>query len=110
GKNPTYHAGKIYTVLAQRLANELHQTTAREIYVNVVTDNGRPLDDPKLVAVRASGRGDLDAAAVDAVVLRHLDGLQDLIRSLGTDGLETHEHHRLPSALPLGREDLVLLE
>jgi S-adenosylmethionine synthetase len=51
GKNPLDHSGKIYAVIAQRLAAEvagLSQTTA-EVYI--VTAKERPLSDPEQVLI-----------------------------------------------------------
>ncbi len=80
GKNPTYHAGKIYTVLAQRIAEQVHLSTGLEVGVNITSDNGRPLQDPRFVSVSAAGAADVPRELVDSIVNRELALLPDLCR------------------------------
>lgn len=48
GKNPVSHVGKIYNVLAHRIAAALHRELpeVREVYVWLVSQIGRPVDQP----------------------------------------------------------------
>jgi S-adenosylmethionine synthetase len=54
GKNPVSHVGKIYTLLAQRLATEIHAEVAGvgEVYVWLGSQIGAPLDQPALASVQ----------------------------------------------------------
>jgi S-adenosylmethionine synthetase len=65
GKNPVYHSGKIYAVLAQWIAQQVSAVGDCSCEVVIVTETGRPLDDPILVSARVVG-----GHAVDDVVLR----------------------------------------
>jgi S-adenosylmethionine synthetase len=53
GKNPVCHVGKIYTMLTQRLAAEIHLAVpgVREVYVWLGSRIGEPIDQPALAFV-----------------------------------------------------------
>jgi len=48
GKNPVSHVGKIYTVLSHRMADQIYRRVegVREVYVWLVGQIGRPVDQP----------------------------------------------------------------
>jgi S-adenosylmethionine synthetase len=54
GKNPVSHVGKIYNVLAHRLAREIHENIAgiREAYVLLLSRIGAPVDQPQMAAAQ----------------------------------------------------------
>lgn len=91
GKNPVTHVGKLYQVAARRAAEALvaglQEVSAAECYL--VSQIGRPIDDPQLADIKLELRpgarlGDL-AARVEAVVHAQLAQLHTLWR-------ETIEH------------------
>ncbi len=53
GKNPVTHVGKIYNVLAQVLAEDIHKKVhgVREVTVWITSQIGRPISSPQLVVV-----------------------------------------------------------
>jgi S-adenosylmethionine synthetase len=51
GKNPLDHTGKLYAVLASRLAEVIAEATSRDTAVTVVTAKGAPLNEPDHVCV-----------------------------------------------------------
>jgi S-adenosylmethionine synthetase len=53
GKNPVSHVGKIYNVLATRIANRIYEETKgiREVYVKVLSRIGNPIDQPAVADV-----------------------------------------------------------
>ena len=55
GKNPVSHIGKIYNLFSHRLASVLYQKVEglKEVYVWLVSQIGKPLDEPSLVLVKA---------------------------------------------------------
>ena len=69
GKNPVSHAGKIYNVLAlraaERLVTELPEVAAAECYL--LSQIGRPVDDPALAHLRLRTR---DGAPAEALAAR----------------------------------------
>lgn len=46
GKNPVYHVGKLYNIVAQRIAQKLHEQTSGPAEVYLVSQNGRHLQNP----------------------------------------------------------------
>jgi len=52
GKNPVNHTGKIYNVLAQRIANRIveEEKQVREVYVKILSRIGHPLDQPQIAS------------------------------------------------------------
>lgn len=84
GKNPVSHVGKIYNVLAHRIAAALvdEVPTVNEATVWLVSQIGRPIDEPMLARATLTTSGDRpftsvqdDADRVVAAELRHLDEL-----------------------------------
>ncbi|MEM0356016.1 MAG: methionine adenosyltransferase [Desulfurococcaceae archaeon] len=55
GKNPVNHVGKIYNVIARRIANKIYNTIDcfKEVYVEIVSQIGRRIDQPLITAIRA---------------------------------------------------------
>lgn len=54
GKNPVSHVGKIYNVLAHRMARLIHGSVdgIREVYVLLLSRIGTPIDQPAMAAVQ----------------------------------------------------------
>ena len=80
GKNPVYHVGKLYNVLAQATAERLYSETGRPMTVCLVSQSGRNLTVPAFVAVQQSGGVAVDANHVAKVVddvMVDLPGLRD---------------------------------
>lgn len=82
GKNPVSHVGKIYSVLAHRMAGELHRRTegVREVYVWLLSRIGAPVDRPRHVYVKAFTGPEADKKYVEAssrkVVEEFLSGVE----------------------------------
>jgi S-adenosylmethionine synthetase len=66
GKNPVYHSGKIYAVLALELAQRLADKTGSECYLSIVTSTGNLLSAPDVVAAELAGTPPTDDAAAMA--------------------------------------------
>lgn len=82
GKNPVSHVGKIYNLLTHRIANKIYGQVSglNEVYVWLVSQIGKPIDDPAIAVARVitkpgttieSVRGKI-AEVVD-VELEHID-------------------------------------
>lgn len=84
GKNPVSHAGKLYNVLAQeiaaQIAREMPAVAGVECYL--LSEIGRPIDDPKLVQVVLQTGGNEPTKTVrdyvEATVRKHLADLPRL--------------------------------
>lgn len=64
GKNPVTHVGKLYNVLAQRIAQSVVSEVAgvEEAYCSLLSQIGRPIDRPQLIDVKVRLK---DAAALE---------------------------------------------
>jgi S-adenosylmethionine synthetase len=54
GKNPVSHVGKIYNVLAHRVARKVYEQVPgiKEVYVLLLSRIGSPVDTPRMAAVQ----------------------------------------------------------
>jgi S-adenosylmethionine synthetase len=54
GKNPTSHVGKIYNLLTYQIAKRIQAETngVREVYVWLLSEIGRPINEPKIASVQ----------------------------------------------------------
>jgi S-adenosylmethionine synthetase len=54
GKNPVSHVGKIYNVLAHKIARELYERIEgiREVYVLLLSRIGMPIDRPQIATAQ----------------------------------------------------------
>ncbi|MGW4325854.1 methionine adenosyltransferase [Nocardia sp. NPDC004573] len=77
GKNPVYHVGKLYNVLAQAVAERLHAETGLPMAVCLVSRSGGELTCPQFVGVQQSGGVAVDSGYVTTVV-------EDVMESLPT--------------------------
>lgn len=53
GKNPTSHVGKVYNVLADRIANRIYKEVdgVEEAYVSMLSQIGKRIDNPQLLGI-----------------------------------------------------------
>ncbi|MCE4602106.1 MAG: methionine adenosyltransferase [Desulfurococcales archaeon] len=81
GKNPVSHVGKIYNVLANDIARRVYEEVdqVKEVYVKILSQIGRPIDDPLVADVKARvDGGELPAsvrAEIEAIVDEALSGI-----------------------------------
>ncbi len=66
GKNPVSHVGKLYNVLAQRVAERLYAETGKPAEVIIQSRIGKPIVDPPLVLVRTDATG-IEASVKDEI-------------------------------------------
>ncbi len=54
GKNPVSHVGKIYNVLANKIASDIYNEVkgVKEVYVEILSQIGRAIDDPLVTNVK----------------------------------------------------------
>jgi S-adenosylmethionine synthetase len=92
GKNPVSHVGKLYNLLAHRLAHALVEGIdgAETAYCYLLGQIGRPIDQPAVVDIRlklAQGCDLADIRAdVQAITANCLGGVRELWRDLVTGG------------------------
>lgn len=75
GKNPVSHVGKIYNVLAHRLAREIHDSVPgiREVYVLLLSRIGAPVDQPQMAAAQLLLADGVDSEDVRPQVAQHIE-------------------------------------
>jgi S-adenosylmethionine synthetase len=105
GKNPVTHVGKLYNLIAGLLAEELVAAIpgAREASCHLVSQIGRPVDDPQLVDVRLRPADPdvLDAARIEPIVRAWLGRAGGLWREL-VEGVIALDRWPLRSPRPRG--------
>ncbi|MEL9990945.1 MAG: methionine adenosyltransferase [Thermoproteus sp.] len=59
GKNPVSHVGKIYNILAQKIADRIHAEVkgVKEVYVEAVSQIGKPITEPRILSVEIIPEG-----------------------------------------------------
>ncbi|ALU11446.1 S-adenosylmethionine synthetase [Ignicoccus islandicus DSM 13165] len=57
GKNPVSHVGKLYNVMANRIAQKVVEEVpeSKEVYVELLSQIGRPITDPLVATIRVKG-------------------------------------------------------
>lgn len=83
GKNPVTHVGKLYNVLAQRIARGIVDEIAgvQEAYCGLLSQIGRPINEPQLIDVKVRLA---DAAALEALRPRIAELASSHVERVGT--------------------------
>ncbi|MEM3836142.1 methionine adenosyltransferase [Pyrobaculum sp.] len=89
GKNPVSHVGKIYNVVAQRIADRVYKEVKNiiEVYVEIVSQIGKPINEPKILNVEVIKEGALtgdtrnEIEAIAREELQRITKVTDLILS-----------------------------
>ncbi len=70
GKNPINHVGKIYNLLANLIANRIAEEVegVREVYVRILSQIGKPIDDPKALSVQLIPKKGYDTQKMESSV------------------------------------------
>lgn len=63
GKNPVNHVGKIYNLLANRIASEIAAEGAEQVYVKLLSQIGKPIDQPLIASVHVFGDRKIEKTA-----------------------------------------------
>lgn len=89
GKNPASHVGKLYNVLAHRLAGRIAADVdgVKEVVVRLLSGIGRPIDQPQLVAVDAvaeQGLSPTQQQEIRELIRQQLANLPTLVKELAT--------------------------
>lgn len=63
GKNPVNHIGKIYNVLSTKIAEEIAKEGATQAYVRLMSQIGKPIDQPLIASVQIIGNEKLNRKA-----------------------------------------------
>lgn len=86
GKNPVTHVGKIYNLLAGKIAREIHEETGGFAEVKILSQIGKPIDEPQTVSVETDSD---DEEAVERIVEENLDDIQKITDKVISGELNT---------------------
>jgi len=83
GKNPVSHVGKIYNVVAQRIADKIYKQVKdiTEVYVEIVSQIGKPINEPKVLNIEIIKDGELTSEIkneVNAIAREELDRITQI--------------------------------
>jgi S-adenosylmethionine synthetase len=88
GKNPVSHVGKIYNLLSHDIAKEIFSKVdgLKEVYVWLLSEIGRPINDPKVVIVQFIPKNEEDVSRiqkeVDETVQERMANIQSFCKLL----------------------------
>jgi S-adenosylmethionine synthetase len=75
GKNPVNHTGKIYNLLANKIANDVVENVdgIREVHIKILSEIGRRIDDPKVATAQIIPKSDVNGTGIEKKVMRITD-------------------------------------
>jgi len=75
GKNPVNHTGKIYNLLANKIANEVVDSVdgIQEVYIKILSEIDRRIDDPMIASAQIVPKGNINRGAAEKKVERIMD-------------------------------------
>lgn len=75
GKNPVNHTGKIYNLLANKMATDIVEKVdgVREVSIKLLSEIGRRIDDPKVATAQILTKSDVNRGAMEQNVKRITD-------------------------------------
>ncbi|MEM0370092.1 MAG: methionine adenosyltransferase [Pyrobaculum sp.] len=87
GKNPVSHVGKIYNVVAQRIADKIYAEVKgiTEAYVEIVSQIGRPINEPKILNIEIIKEGELTGETrreIEAIARGELEKIAYITESI----------------------------
>ncbi|MFH1402761.1 MAG: methionine adenosyltransferase [Candidatus Altiarchaeota archaeon] len=79
GKNPVNHVGKLYNLLSKEIAMQIAEAGARQAYVRLMSQIGKPIDQPLCASVQVWGDGGIEkkAAEISDYWLEHVTDLTE---------------------------------
>ncbi|MHC1579217.1 MAG: methionine adenosyltransferase [Candidatus Alkanophagales archaeon] len=75
GKNPINHTGKIYNLLANKIANEVVERVAgvEEVYIKILSQIGHRIDEPQVASAQIVPSSDSNFNAIENAVRKIID-------------------------------------
>lgn len=67
GKNPVNHVGKIYNLLSKKIAEEIAEEGAEQVHVKLLSQIGKPIDQPLIASIHIIGDKNLERKAREIV-------------------------------------------
>lgn len=85
GKNPVTHIGKIYNLLSQQIAQDIHRETGEYAGVKILSQIGKPVNDPRAVEVETEASED----EVEKVVNHNLKNIDAITEKCVNNKIKT---------------------
>jgi S-adenosylmethionine synthetase len=94
GKNPVAHIGKIYNLMAHRIADDIVDATssADEAHVVLLSQIGQPINDPQVANVQIASKTDIDQDAerqIAEITEHWLENFDELMRQTIDGNVQT---------------------
>jgi S-adenosylmethionine synthetase len=76
GKNPINHVGKLYNLLSMVAAEDIAKEVQgiQEVYIKILSQIGKPIDEPHVASVQVVPKEGFDFAAVEKQATEMMDG------------------------------------
>lgn len=72
GKNPVNHVGKIYNIVARRIAEKIYESIdgLKDVYVEILSQIGKPIDQPLMASIKVipANKSDLPGHIVSEMI------------------------------------------
>ncbi len=88
GKNPVNHTGKLYNLVAMKIAEEIaEKLSVKEVYVKILSEIGRRIDDPKIAIIEmipeseASPKMESEARRIASEWLENIQEISEMVIS-----------------------------
>jgi len=72
GKNPVYHSGKIYNVLAYKISQDIYDQCGLRNYVNIVGQAGRQIKNPYFIIVKPLAEN-FNKEEIEEIVIKNVN-------------------------------------
>jgi len=86
GKNPVTHVGKIYNLLAGKIARQIHEETGGFAEVKILSQIGQPIDNPQKVSIETDVE---DQEAIENIVTKNLENITEVTYEVIEGKLDT---------------------
>lgn len=82
GKNTVSHVGKIYNILAFKIANQIYSEIQKENYVWLLSKIGQPVNEPVIVYVEVCNLDEKDKKIIQEIIQKEFENLEKFIKDL----------------------------
>lgn len=82
GKNPINHVGKLYNLLSNKIAEEIADEGAKQVYVRIMSQIGKDISNPMILSIQLDKESkDLEKKAYE-IAEYNLDHIEDITKLL----------------------------
>jgi len=86
GKNPITHVGKVYNLLAGKIARKIHEETGGFAEVKILSQIGKPINKPQTISVET----DLDnETIIEKIIQKNLENIEEVTDEVVEGNLNT---------------------